>query len=278
MNPASGSSDFLARPESRSPLVERPASLAYQGTFLGSDVTWQQGSLKVPLPFTTKLTKNLTLRHNLSYQLTEIDHNFQSFFPANLDLHRFSISSSLTYNLPSSSWSFFGNFSRDLSSDLTSINSDDLQISARLAAAYQFSNKFSLNFGISRNTNFGEARYLPSLGFKWTPNDQWALSLYGPFLTLSHRPTDNLIVRAQAFPSGGNWNIEQNDKSLDLGLRSYNVGVSLEYKLRNGLWLSAFAGTSLLNQLQIEDNGRTIAEENLNTGFTTRISLKLYEW
>ncbi|MDB2673724.1 DUF6268 family outer membrane beta-barrel protein [Akkermansiaceae bacterium] len=271
-------------PEDRSPMTAMPGRFGalFGGASQengGSDFTWEQLTLQGGFGLRKEFSDELKLFYGVNYRFTRIDEgNFAS--GADLDhLHDIILPFSLAYTPSDSPWSFFAQVSGQLATDFNSITSDDLDYTARLGGQYEFSDKFSLNFGVARVRNFGESFVLPALGCTWEPTDDWSFTILGPRITLSHRISDRFIVRAGGFPTGGLWNVEDDaGNSVDYGFASYNAGMGIDFKLRRGVWLTAWAGANFANELRAEQNGNTIFEEELDSGFFGYIGINLYEW
>lgn len=271
-------------PENRSPMTSFPGRF---GLLLGgarsersnSQFSWEQVGLQGGFGLRKELTEELRLFYGLNYRLTRID---QGRFPVGSeldDLHDVVFPLSFNYAPQDSRWSFFGQASVQFATDFSSITSDDLDYTFRLGGQYVFSETFALNFGAARVRNLGETFVLPALGFVWAPRDDWSLTLIGPRLTLSHRLSDRWIIRGGGFPTGGQWNVdEDNGDSVDYGLTSYNLGLGLDYKLRHGVWLTLRGGTNFANEFRAEQGDDTLFEENLETGWFAYLGINLYEW
>lgn len=273
------------RETTRSPLSEIPgrfgllASGGASSDDTGSDYSWEQLTLQGGFIFNKKVSEDLTLFTGLEYRLTRIDQGSQPMREELDDLHSISLPVTAIYNPENSPWTIFAQLSGELSTDFKSVTSEDFDWTAKLGASYEFSDKFSVNFGLSRSRNFGEAMFIPAAGFSWVPNDKWALTLFGPRLTLSHYLNDDLIIRAGGFATGGLWNVEEESgRSVDYGFSSYNAGIGLDYKLRHGVWLSIWGGTNFFNELRAEDGNDTLFEDELDGGFFGYIGLNVYEW
>lgn len=271
-------------PENRSPMTSFPGRFGIllggsSSDTTGSNFNWQQLSLNGGFALRKEFSDELKLFYGLNYRLTNID---QGLFPAGSrldDLHDIILPFTLSYQPDNSPWSFFASASAQLATDFRSITTDDLDYTFRLGGQYKFSDTFSLNFGAARIRNFGEARVLPALGCVWEPCDDWSFTLIGPRITLSHRISDNIIIRGGGFPMGGLWNIEDdNGDSVDYGFASYNAGLGIDFKLRRGLWLTVWGGANFANQLRAEQDGNTLFEDDLDTGWFGYVGLNLYEW
>jgi len=280
----SAAANLDPEPESRSPMTAMPgrSGVIFGGASPengGRDFSWEQLTLQGGFALNKEFSDEIKMFYGVNYRFTRI--NTGSFHSrADLGhLHDIIVPLSFSYDPSDSPWSFFAQISGQLATDFNSITSHDFDYFARVGARYQFSDTFSLNFGAARVRNFGEAMVLPALGCTWQPTDDWAFTLLGPRITLSYKINDRLIIRGGGFPTGGLWNVENDTgNSVDYGFASYNAGIGIDFKLRRGFWLTAWAGTNLANELRAEQNGNTIFEEDLDNGFFGYLGINLYEW
>ncbi|MGB0144757.1 MAG: DUF6268 family outer membrane beta-barrel protein [Akkermansiaceae bacterium] len=272
------------QPGERSPMTALPGRFGIllggaQNEATGSTFTWQQMTLTGGYAIRKELTSDLTFFTGLNYRYTHIDQGRIPTRDRLGDLHDFILPLTLNYQADDSRWSFFAQVSGQLATDFSSVTSDDLDWTFRIGGNYQFSEHLSINFGVARVRNFADTFILPAVGVVWEPCDDWAFTLVGPRITLSHRVCDNIILRAGGFPTGGLWNVESDDsESIDYGLASYNVGAGIDYKLRRGIWLTLWAGTNFTNTFRAEQNGDTLFEDDLNPGWFAYLGLNIYEW
>lgn len=244
-----------------------------------SNFSWEQLTLQGGFGLRKELNDELKLFYGINYRFTCIDEGGFSSGADLSHLHDLIVPFSFIYDSSTSPWSFFAQISGQLATDFRDVTGDDLDYSARLGAQYKFSKTFSLNFGAARVRNFGDAMVLPALGCTWQPSKDWSFTILGPRITLSHQISDHLIIRGGGFPTGGLWNIEDDTgNSVDYGFASYNAGVGIDFKLRRGIWVTAWAGANFANQLRAEKNGDTLFEEDLENGLFGYLGINLYEW
>ena len=271
-------------PENRSPMTAMPGrfGVLFGGTSeesKTSNFSWEQLTLQGGFGLRKELNDELKLFYGINYRFTCIDEGGFSSGADLSHLHDLIVPFSFIYDSSTSPWSFFAQISGQLATDFRDVTGDDLDYSARLGAQYKFSNTFSLNFGAARVRNFGDAMVLPALGCTWQPSKDWSFTILGPRITLSHQISDHLIIRGGGFPTGGLWNIEDDTgNSVDYGFASYNAGVGIDFKLRRGIWVTAWAGANFANQLRAEKNGDTLFEEDLKNGLFGYLGINLYEW
>ena len=271
-------------PENRSPMTAMPGrfGVLFGGASEesgGSNFNWEQLTLQGGFGLRKELNNELKLFYGINYRFTRIDEGDFSSGADLSHLHDLIVPFSFIYDSANSPWSLFAQISGQLATDFSDITSDDFDYSARLGAQYKFSNAFSLNFGAARVRNFGDAMVLPALGCTWQPAKDWSFTLLGPRITLSHQINNHLIIRGGGFPTGGLWNIEDDTgNSVDYGFASYNAGIGIDFKLRRGIWLTAWAGANFVNQLRAETNGDTLFKEDLDNGLFGYLGINLYEW
>lgn len=271
-------------PEDRSPMTAMPGRF---GILFGgaseesgtSNFNWEQLTLQGGFGLRKAINDEFKVFYGINYRFTRINEGDFSSGADLSHLHDLIVPFSFIYDSSDSPWSFFAQVSGQLATDFSDITSDDFDYSARLGAQYKFSNTFSLNFGAARVRNFGDVMVLPALGCIWQPTNDWSFTLLGPRITLSHQINDYLIIRGGGFPTGGLWNIvDDTGNAMDYGFASYNAGFGIDFKLRPGTWLTAWAGANFANQLRAEENGHTIFEEDLDNGFFAYLGINLYEW
>lgn len=245
----------------------------------GGEASWWRGVLKTGNAFGLSAGDDLIFRFGPRLEITHLDLGEKRERERFEELYRITGEMAAIFHQRGTPWVWFANVEAGLFSDLKAIDSDDFDFSARLGGSYQFSETFRLNFGISRQRNFGETQVLPALGFEWKPAPGQALTLVGARLTYSYEISDELILRAGGFPTGGVWNVEESDgTSVDYGMVSYNLGLGVDQKLSDQLWLSVWAGTTLANEVSAEVSGTEVFQEDFDTGWFFSAGVKAYAW
>lgn len=258
---------------------------AYAGVTFGSadvdapgdlEVDYYQGRFYTPLtPAGIDLGPQTKLYFELDYTYTNLD------IPTvgDIDLHKISVPITLFHDFANSPWSFFATAAPEIATDFESINGDDFGINGAIAARYEFSENLSAFAGIAYTRSLGDPGVYPLLGLDWRISDNTALQISGSTATLSHRISDSLIVRAGTYATGGYWNIEESGLEADLGFVTHNVGIGIDYALTENVWLSIWGGTTIGNEIALEEpGGGSRTEQDLDSGYFGYVGIRIYEW
>ncbi|MEM7392416.1 MAG: DUF6268 family outer membrane beta-barrel protein [Verrucomicrobiota bacterium] len=214
----------------------------------------------------------------LRYRLNELD--VEGFdFLEDQTLHRFELPLTLRWQQEGKKFRFWSRFRPGLASDLEKVDEEDLTYSFILAGSYQMSESLSWTFGAYVSQDLGGEQLWPSVGLVWDPDPTWRLNVTPPNITLSHQPTDDLILKLSAWPGGGSWNLDTDEGDRNVGLRSVHTGLGIEYKLANRIWLSVWGGYNVFQSLEIEnERDRKIFEEDADPSGFVYTGLRITAW
>lgn len=244
----------------------------------GPDLELQQWRIQSSFGRPFELADSLFFLPALRYEYTDVEAPQAFKGTIDADLHLIELPLLFIYKDGSSPWSYNARFSPGIASDFESVDSDDFFCDVRLGAEYKFNDRFRMNFGAAYGRMGGEPQVLPYVGFSYDMNDQWQFALRGATLQARYKMNDSWIVRFIGEPGGGYWNIDTPDSDY-LSVQTYRVGVSVEHKLTDDLWVTAGAGFTLANEVVWRDNSHNrISKEDYDTGGYFSIGLRLHDW
>jgi hypothetical protein len=244
----------------------------------GPDLELQQWRLQTSFGKPLQLADSLFFMPGLRYEYTDFEGSAFGKGTIDTDLHMIEVPLLFIYKAGNTPWSYNARISPGIASDFDSVTSDDFFCDLRLGAEYKFNDRFSLNFGAAYTRVAGEPQVLPFVGFTYDMNDQWQFALRGPTLQARYKMNDSWVVRFIGEPGGGYWNIDTPDSDY-LSVQTYRVGVSIEHKLTDDLWLTAGAGFTLANKVEWRDNSHSrLSKDEYDTGGYFTIGLRLHDW
>lgn len=244
----------------------------------GPDMELQQWRLQSTFGRPIQLSDSLFFLPAVRYEYTEFEGQGLGPVTIDTDLHQFELPLLFIYKDGTSPWSYNARLSPGIASDFESVDSDDFFCDVRLGAEYKFNDRFRLNFGAAYTRALGEPEVLPFIGFTYELNDQWQFALRGPTLEARYKMNDSWIVRFIGEPGGGYWNIDTPNSDY-LAIQTYRVGVSVEHKLTDDLWVTAGAGVTLANEVTYRNNSHDeLFQEEYDGGGYFTIGLRLRDW
>ena len=238
-------------------------------------------SARTPLGKPIRLGDHGLLSIGLAYETTalRIDGTAPGFPLPDADLHQIEFPLIARWQQPGSPWTITAGLSPGIATDFDHIDSDDFYLGGRLVFERVVNDHFKLGFGAAVIRSLGNDAILPAVGFEWRPTDDWLLELVGPYLNLWWQPADDWLARFGAGPGGGVWNVDWNNLSRDLSLSSYLVGISVEHQIADGVWLTAGAGASFGNHLELKTTGGlTTFKTGLDDGYFASLGLRVASW
>lgn len=258
-------------------------------TFLGGmdiktapgDVESFSFSARTPLGKPIRLGDHGLLSVGLSYETTALrfDGTTPGFPLPDADLHQIEFPIFARWQKPGSPWAITAGLSTGIATDFDHIDGDDFYLGGRIVFERVINDHFKLGFGAATIRSLGNNAILPAVGFEWRPADDWMVELVGPYLNLWWQPNDDWLARFGAGPGGGIWNVDWNNLSRDLSLSSYLVGVSVEHQIADGIWLTAGAGASFGNHLELKTTGGlTNFKTGLDNGYFASLGLRVASW
>lgn len=228
-----------------------------------------------------RLGEHGLLSVGLSYQATalRIGGTAAGFPLPDADLHLIEFPLIARWQRPGSPWSITAGLSPGIATDFDHLDDDDFHFGGRLVFDRVINEHFRIGFGAAVIRSLGSDAVLPAVGFEWRPNDDWQVELVGPYFNIWWQPSENWLTRFAAGPGGGFWNVDWNNLSRDLSLSSYLVGLSVERRLADGVWLTGGAGISLGNSLELKTTGGlTTFKTGLDDGYFASLGLRVAAW
>jgi hypothetical protein len=120
------------------------------------------------------------------------------------------------------------------------VDGDDFRVEGRLVGTYEHSQELQWVLGVGFAEDFGDPQAYPIAGANWQATDELMLALVFPKPKVSYAVNDDLRLFVAGEPTGGEWNIGDDD--VDVQVKGYRVGVGGEYQVMDGGWLYAMVG------------------------------------
>jgi hypothetical protein len=246
----------------------------------GGTYSYSQFTLRTPLTKAIALGQDVNFFASLNYDMTLLDVDVPALVPLqDADLHTLSIPLSILKRSEGSPWTWLARVDPGISTDFDSFNGHDVRLGARAGAGYTFSKNFTLTAGVGTSEAYGDYLVLPLVGFDWSVNDRLFVSLSGTRLSAAYQPSDDWIVRSAVYLSGGVWNVQVEDDSRELTLRSMHAGVGVDRRLADKLWLTAWTGYSFANKIDVStNNSGTVYESHADPAWFAYLGLRLAAW
>ena len=196
------------------------------------------------------------------------------------DLHSLALSSYFFRTCATSPWIYGGWARAEFASDFQEIGSDDFTFDLGGGVGYRFSDRFTLGVGgVVLNLN-GDPTVYPGIVFDWLISDQIRVGFYGPRFFAAYTPDPNWEFSIRADSGGDVWNItDDNGASRSIDLTSYRVGIFADRRLTAQLWLTAGAGATVGNEIELtRPDGDQLFKQELESGLFAQIGLRLRTW
>jgi len=171
------------------------------------------------------------------------------------DLFRVGIPFAIVHSKAGSRWAYGAWVNPAISSDFDHIDSADIFVDGAVAATYQWNENLVVGAGVYVSDMFRDIWAIPGAGFFWTPTEDWFISYYGPRFVARHDINDHNQIGFEVSTGGGTWNIDANNNSLKLNLRSWRTGLYYRHNLVGDIWLEAAAGYTFGNKLELQTRG-----------------------
>lgn len=98
--------------------------------------------------------------------------------------------------------------------------------------------------GFFADVSPGDDLYVPYVGLLWVLSERWVISALMPWPGVIYAPSTEFFLRLGVTPSGASWVRENGGEQVFADLDAWNLGLSLERRLKGDLWLRAEAGMS----------------------------------
>ncbi|MEI6654245.1 MAG: DUF6268 family outer membrane beta-barrel protein [Verrucomicrobiota bacterium] len=217
----------------------------------------------------------------LEYSMTSLNfsHTPAGFPLTDEDLHQIGLHAIFYHKQAGSPWIYGGWGRINLASDFQQINGNDFYFDLAAGAGYMVNDRLMIGAGVAALQLGNDGYVLPGPAFYWKPSDEIAVNLIGALFNALWRPSADWVLAVRGRPAGSSWNIDSNNLSRQVDLRSYAVRLHAERRLCADLWLSLGVGYSFANQLELRTpSAHTLFKEDLSGGLSTSIGLRLRTW
>lgn len=216
----------------------------------------------------------------LDYALTDLSIDNEAINWSG-QLHALFVPFSFTHRSPGSEWFWLGQVTPGLRTDFEGIDGDDFAFRTFAVAMRQFGDNLAIGFGAFFSYDVDQIFAVPGIGFTWKPSDQWLFSLIPPQLSASWMPDDDWIVSATFRPRSFVADLDEGENAPDIASVSYGrAGLSVRRRLADSphLWLNVHAGYTLYSEVELQQDGQSLFETDLDNGFYAGASLELLGW
>lgn len=169
-------------------------------------------------------------------------------------------------------WRWMNMIAPAIRSDLESVSSDDLGVSAMSLASRDWARGWRLSLGAVYSQDFGRSRLFPAIGALWT-NEVWTVDVQFPRPRLIYRATDSLSFGVGLEPGGDEWNVELAGTERDVALKEYRAGLGVEWSPVRNLSLQAQAGGVFGREIDVRGGGEPRLERDLDETWYARLAL-----
>ncbi len=218
--------------------------------------------LRVPL-FKKRLDSGWRIGASFIHEYTRADFNGAQGLGA-LDLQTIDLQVSLSrFPRSQSGWMGLLIASPGLATDFDGIGSRDFAFRVIAVGGYQISPTLTLALSGYFSHSLEEQRALPGIGVLWRPSKTWAVQLTPPIGAVVWRATDAVALNLSAFPSGGAWDVgEQQANVSGVVVSGYRVGIGAEYKVGSDWRLNLLVGMNVGGDFQLRDNANNVVRES----------------
>lgn len=281
-DPAADASDFLS---SVRPAVPSLGSLSYEWLdtqdFEDGSGSADIGVFEIRSPiFFRNFGGGTRMAIGLDYSLTDLSIDNEAL-DWDGQLHGLFLPFSFTHRTPGNPWFWLGQITPGLRTDFKSIGSDDFAFRTFAVAMRQFRNTFALGFGAYFSYDVDGIFAVPGIGFTWKPSDQWLISLIPPQLAASWTPNEQWIVSAIFRPRSFIADLDEGGGGPDMAKLSYGrLGLSVRRQLlpEPKIWVNLHAGYTLYSEVELQQDGQSLFDTDLDNGLYAGASLELLGW
>jgi hypothetical protein len=216
------------------------------------------------------------------YRLTHLDFDgVPDLYPIrDEELHSLNLSAFAISRQENSPW-FYGGWARTkMNSDFQDITDDDFMFDLAGGAGYSFDSGFTLGTGVAVLNLNGNVGVYPGIFFNWEVNDHFRMGLYGPIFTMAYSPDSDWTFSFRAETNGEISNItDDNGNSKAIDFTTYRLGVYVNRRLADQLWLRIGTGFSVGNKIELTDpDGDRIFKQDMDHGLFSHVALRLLAW
>jgi opacity protein-like surface antigen len=148
-----------------------------------------------------------------------------------------------------------------------SFSSDNWSIGTALGVGYAFNSEFLLFGGGYYSYGFNDHFVTPGLAFIWRPDPKWEVSVLPPIGGVSYSINENWMLSLTGQYNTPKWHVKSDSAGpdRDINMRSFQLGLKLEYHLGGLFWTSLTGGYSLGQQLEVKNgSNQTLQKEDIN--------------
>ena len=152
-------------------------------------------------------------------------------------------------------------------SDWENVDGDDFRVDGNIVGTYVYKPDLQFVLGVGVGEEFGDVSAYPIVGARWQATDELLVALIFPKPRVSYAVSEDFRLFAAGEPTGGEWNIgEQDDDAddVDLSVKGYRVGIGGEYQVAPGGWLFAMAGAEGGRELQLGINDDEVFDDDVD--------------
>ena len=149
-------------------------------------------------------------------------------------------------------------------SDFEDVDEDDFSIHASAVGSFAQSAAVRWIFGIGFGEEFGDPTAYPIGGVIWQATDSILARLVFPNPRVSYNVSDDLNFFIAGEPTGGEWNVGEDDESFDLQQKGYRVGLGTEYQVTDGGFLYIMAGVEASRELQVAKDEEELFDDDID--------------
>lgn len=227
---------------------------------------------------------DLSLLPTFGYEATFLryDGTLPGFPLQDEDLHTLELPLFLIHSKDGSPWICGAYLRPALSTDFDHIDSDDIFVDAAVGAAYKFSDSLYIGGGLAIQDAFGNEELIPGIAFLWAPTEDLTFQLLGPMFSAVWEATPDWKFSVDVRTAGGEWNIDDNNRSRTLDFTSYRAGVHVHRRLVDKWWIEGGAGVTFANEMDLKTpSGLGLNEAvlgDLDEGLYGYLAVKLEVW
>ncbi|NRB41017.1 MAG: hypothetical protein HRU20_21525 [Pseudomonadales bacterium] len=256
------------------------AAKADVDTDVENDIQVQSTAFELKSIFAKQDVGDDVLLYRLRYEYREIDVSEPQI--GTQELHNLAVS--MEYIQRRDKWTHVYLLEPGIYSDLDSISSDDLGLTARYTSLYHASDDWDYLMGLGAGRQFGEPRFYPLLGAIYHPSENFVFSITFPAMGLSYQFNPEWIFYSYLKPIGSQWNVSNvvpleagfdAEGSVDFVAIGYQGVVGLERKVSKRLWCGFEIGQLFNQEYQFKDQGGNSFDIDIENRLTAAFSLKI---
>jgi Domain of unknown function (DUF6268) len=200
--------------------------------------------------------------------------------PGNVSLTKVSAPLYFLHQDSQSRWIYNGWVDPALSSDLQHVTAQDVFLTLGGGVSYQWSKRLMVGASVGVTDIMGAPRIMGGPSLAWSPVDDVAFSIFGPTAKVTWSPVKDWKFSIGVRSESNAWNVDVNDNSRNLYLRSFSGNLMAEHDLGNGWWVQGGIGTSFANKVKITDGEgkREMADMHYDNGLNVFLGVKRYIW